>query len=61
MVIKANCGLRPQPLWANPDYLSENIKDGVVYNYGIAFQIPELSKVRRGIISALFNLVIQKL
>ncbi|NDE19200.1 MAG: M23 family metallopeptidase [Alphaproteobacteria bacterium] len=43
-----NCGLRPQPLWANPDYLSEHIKDGIVYNYGVAFQIPELAKVREG-------------
>jgi len=45
---QANCGLRPQPLWANPDYLSENVKEGIVYNYGIAFQIPELAKVREG-------------
>lgn len=43
-----NCGLLPQPLWKNPDYLSENIKDGIVYNYGVAFQIPELAKVRAG-------------
>ena len=29
-------------------YLSESNKDGVVYNYGVAFQIPELSKVKEG-------------
>lgn len=58
---QANCGLRPQPLWANPDYLSENVKEGIVYNYGIAFQIPELAKVREGYYQRIIHLAIQKL
>lgn len=43
-----NCGLTPKPLWINSEYLSKNIKTGIVYNYGVAFQIPDLPKVRSG-------------
>ncbi len=42
------CGLPPKPFWANANYLSNNTKNGIVYNYGIAFQIPDPQKVRSG-------------
>ena len=43
-----NCGLSPRSLWTNSEYLSNNTKTGIVYNYGIAFQIPDVTKVRSG-------------